>query len=250
MRRAKQAQNTLRKPFKSPARVATKTDTPDVNSTPTQPSRKRPVPRSAPPLSTLLKPSPTHKRDSNNSQTSTLDSEHPPTITPARKRARKTPNTLSARRLSSYHTPHDPEINALVQEKHVVQRQLAEVREETALLERALTLREKDDANVVDALIAKWQIACSAACDDLFALLKPAMEAQRDSAALGLALGFGDDKDGTRGGTLNGRNRQQTTDDDDSEDSGDSGSSDSEQIHEDIDIPYMLKQFNIDPELF
>ncbi|KAJ2320578.1 hypothetical protein H4R23_001184 [Coemansia sp. Cherry 401B] len=221
MRRARNSQNTLMKPFKSPARASASTT--DPVSTPTRPVRKRPAPGSAPPLSTHL------------------------TVTPKR------PRTQSIRRLSSCKsvprspaTARDPEIHALMQEKADVQRQLSAAKEERVVVERALALQTKDDAHTVDALIAKWQIACSAACEELFALLKPAMEAQREAAALGLRLGF--DEEQNSKAKPPGSEYQSRHSAVGNEASGASG--DNDNSHEEIDIPYMLKQFNIDPDLF
>ncbi|KAJ1732798.1 hypothetical protein LPJ61_001888 [Coemansia biformis] len=138
----------------------------------------------------------------------------------------------------------DPETLGLMQEKAGLQRQLARVKEEVALLERCLALSEKGDKQVVDGLVAKWQVACSRACEDLFELLKPVMEAQRASAALGFGpAGFDDEKSNS------GRAAEPKDEGDGAGDGGD-GRSEEGGESEDIDIPYMLKRFGIDPELF
>ncbi|KAJ2442576.1 hypothetical protein IWW46_002968 [Coemansia sp. RSA 2440] len=187
MRRAKQSQATLRKPFKSPARVTT------AVSTPSQPHRS--VPKTAPPTLRLTQ-----------------------TSTPPSKRMRTTPRSIQ-------HTPikltTDPDLHDLVLQKSKLTKQLTEARGQTTLLERAIALQSTNNAQVVDALVDKWQTACAAACEDLFVLLKPVMQSQRD-----MDQGLENE-------------RASSSDEDDESDKSD-----------DIDIPFMLKQFNIDPSLF
>ncbi|KAJ2276685.1 hypothetical protein J3F81_001276 [Coemansia sp. RSA 371] len=182
-----QSQATLRKPFKSPARVTT------AVSTPSRPHR--PVPKTAPPALRLTQ-----------------------TSTPPSKRMRTTPRSIQ-------HTPikltTDPDLHDLVLQKSKLTKQLTEAREQTTLLERAIALQSTNNAQVVDALVDKWQTACAAACEDLFVLLKPVMQSQRD-----MDQGLENE-------------RASSSDEDDESNESD-----------DIDIPFMLKQFNIDPSLF
>ncbi|KAJ2842778.1 hypothetical protein IWW36_005781, partial [Coemansia brasiliensis] len=111
---------------------------------------------------------------------------------------------------------------------------LTQIKEETVLLERAHKLKEKDDAQVVSKLMAKWQIACAAAADDLFVLLKPVMEAHREAQQMGIAGSrFQQESNGQPKAAA--ECDLQTAEDDGCQE---------------IDIGYMLKQFNIDTELF
>ncbi|KAJ2083057.1 hypothetical protein H4R24_001096 [Coemansia sp. RSA 988] len=242
MNRSKKAQNALLKPFKSPARATAGTSSSEqdanVATTPTRPTLKRTIPSSAPPLNSLLR---------NMSQN-----------TPTPKRLRTTPMTLSARRSSGRVTrrvvPRDPEIQRLIQEKTGLQKQMAQTKEEIVLLERALTLDAKGDKKAVDALVSKWQIACSAACDELFVFLKPVMEAQREAAALGFGISTEDNRQGYCNIGTNSQSKerhQRSSDDDDGRNSDEN----SQTVYgnneeEDIDAVYMLKRFGIDPELF
>ncbi|KAJ1742849.1 hypothetical protein LPJ68_001551 [Coemansia sp. RSA 1086] len=218
MRRAAKAQSTLRKPFKSPARKAANVEAAGVETAGAEtggveaagtntlctPSleRKRPVPSSAPPF-----------------RLSTPLSKRPRLATPASCRKPSKDHRLAISR--------DSAVNALLQEKQALQQQLAQLKEETVLLERACNLKEKDDAQVVSKLMAKWQIACAAAADDLFVLLKPMMEAHRDAQQMGMA------------GSQSEQDRAAEQDLQAAE--GES---------QDISLAYMLKQFNIDTDLF
>ncbi|KAJ2803999.1 hypothetical protein H4R20_002673 [Coemansia guatemalensis] len=244
MRRSRKSQNALLKPFKSPSRVPAATATSpseqdtNVATTPTRPALKRAVPSSAPPLNSLLR--------------------NTPQSTPVSKRLRTTPMSLSARRSSGRVTrrlaPRDPEIQRLMQEKTGLQKQMAQIKEEIVLLERALTLDAKGDKRAVDELVSKWQIACSAACDELFVFLKPVMEAQREAAALGFGPSTGDNSQGYCDADSQRKERhQQSGDDDDSSNNDESSQTvcgNNEEEEEEIDAVYMLKRFGIDPELF
>ncbi|KAJ2750184.1 hypothetical protein GGI19_005252 [Coemansia pectinata] len=221
MQRAKMSQKVLAKPFKSPSRTHP-TVKPDTTanteaSTPTPTTRKRPMPGSLPPAARKLDlstPLPSNKRP-RIPQTTAISSK------------RHQPRRLSTRGLPPRFAYRDEDTLALLQEKNSLQRQVAEAKEEVALLERALTLDEKKEADVVNGLIDKWQTACSSASDELFDLLKPMMEAQRQADQMGFGGNpFADDSA-----------QQPKRDTDEAED-------------EDIDIPYMLKRFGIDPELF
>ncbi|KAJ2501713.1 hypothetical protein GGH96_001677 [Coemansia sp. RSA 1972] len=185
MRRAKQSQATLRKPFKSPSRVTTA----EV-STPSRPHIDK-LPKTAPPAIRLQNQ----------------------TCTPPAKRMRTTPRSIR----TPLKLTTDPDLHDLVLQKSKLTKCLTEAREQTTLLERAIALQSTNNAHVVDALIEKWQTACVAACEDLFVLLKPVMQSQRDMAQQGL-------------------------------ESASSEGSDEES--DECDIPFMLKQFNIDPALF
>ncbi|KAJ1959800.1 hypothetical protein GGI12_004150 [Dipsacomyces acuminosporus] len=184
-----------------------------------------------------------------------LGSNMPATPTPASKRKRlRTPCSSIAGSLGKPlgSVPRlalrDEATQALFQEKSSLQRELNDLKEEVALLERAKALEEKDDAKVVDSLISKWQIACSAACDELFELLKPMMEAQRQASLQGFGSGFdqGESEDTNCFGfgrqKLQQQQQQQQQQDENAEQEADQ--------YEEIDIPYMLKRFGIDPELF
>ncbi|KAJ2449138.1 hypothetical protein EV183_005057 [Coemansia sp. RSA 2336] len=204
MRRAAKAQNTLKKPFKSPARKAAHTETgsgdkADTLCTPSL-QRKRPVPSSAPPFRLS---------------------------TPLSKRPRVTPRSSRKPNDHRLAVSRDSTVHALLQEKQSLQQQLTQLKEETVLLERAQKLKEKDDAQVVGKLMAKWQIACAAAADDLFVLLKPMMEAHRDAQQLGMA------------GSQSEQNRSAGQDGQAAEDES-----------QDISLAYMLKLFDIDTDLF
>ncbi|KAJ2835033.1 hypothetical protein GGI24_000103 [Coemansia furcata] len=200
MQRSKLSQKVLAKPFKSPSRVP---PTPKPASAEASTPAKRPAPESLPPAARKLDLSTPSKR---------------PRI--AQTSATK-PRRLSARgQQAPRFVCRDEGTLALLRDKARLQRQVAEAKEEVALLERAATLREKNEAEVVDALIGKWQAACAAASDDLFALLKPMMEAQRVSDQLGCNP-FVDDS----------AHRPNTDDDD-------------------IDVGYMLRRFGIDAGLF
>ncbi|KAJ1856216.1 hypothetical protein GGH12_002695 [Coemansia sp. RSA 1822] len=184
MRRAKQSQATLRKPFKSPMRV-----TPQL-STPSRPHTDS-LPKTAPVIRLNQ------------------------TCTPPSKRLRTTPR-------SKIRTPRltDPDLHSLVLQKSKLLKQLTEAQEQTTQLERAIALQTSNNAQVVDALIEKWQTACVAACEDLFVLLKPVMQSQRDMDQ-GLESTHSSSVDESDG-----------------------------ESECDIDIPFMLRQFNIDPALF
>ncbi|KAJ1885592.1 hypothetical protein LPJ66_010042 [Kickxella alabastrina] len=238
--RTKSLRSSLRQPFKSPQRSSTpfltnkttgkadmvtpnsKTDgtKPTINGTLTPASRKRP---------TLLETSP--------SLSSLLSSTH----TTPKKRPRLTPLKISKStgKITNLLSPIDKVSRALVQEKSSLQRQLTNIKEERALLERAITLKEKNEAVVVNDLISKWQSACLDACKDLFKLLKPLMEAQRQADAMGFS------QSGLNGGSVfdQGKSMQQTHDN-----SG--NDADAHQDDEDIDVTYMLKRLGIDPDLF
>ncbi|KAJ2485581.1 hypothetical protein IWW37_005902 [Coemansia sp. RSA 2050] len=212
------SQKVLAKPFKSPSRMppAAKSDAVASTeaSTPTQTTRKRPALSSVPPAARKLDlgtPPSSNKR---------------PRISQTTAASSKKIRRLSARGLPPRFVYRDEGTLALVQEKNSLQRQVAETKEEAALLKRALTLGAKKEAEVVDGLISKWQAACSLASEELFALLKPMMEAQRLSGQ----MGFG-------GNPFASDSTQQPKSNTDEED-------------EDIDIAYMLKRFGIDPELF
>ncbi|KAJ2557475.1 hypothetical protein EV175_001323 [Coemansia sp. RSA 1933] len=116
----------------------------------------------------------------------------------------------------------------LVQERAQVLREVARVREEIALLERARALQTKGDPAVVGALISKWQVACAAASDDLFALLQPAMEAQRQAAMADRLFGS------AWASTEDDRRAAPNGEPDDTP----------------IDVGFMLTQFGIDVDLF
>ncbi|KAJ2072879.1 hypothetical protein GGH13_002387 [Coemansia sp. S155-1] len=219
MQRSKMAQKALAKPFKSPSRThpTTKPDTTATTeaSTPTPATRKRTMPSSMPPAARKLDlstPLSSNKRPRIPQTTATSSKKHQP-------------RRLSTRGLPPRFAYRDEGTLALLQEKSSLQRQLVKVKEEVALLERALTLDEKKEADVVNGLIDKWQTACSSAADDLFELLKPMMEAQRQADQ----MGFG-------GNPFVNDNIQPKLDTDEEA--------------EDIDLPYMLKRFGIDPELF
>ncbi|KAJ2886304.1 hypothetical protein GGI21_005217 [Coemansia aciculifera] len=226
MQRSKQSQKVLAKPFKSPSRIQPKkTCAKDAGtSTPTPIACKRPLPSTVPPPRKL-------DFDTPSSSITTSIAKRPlrmPQTSIASSRKRHQPRRLSGA-LPPRFVCRDEATLALVQEKNALQRKVADAKEEVALLERAVTLGEKKEAEVVGALISKWQVACSAASDDLFELLKPMMEAQRLADQMGFGGNpFADDKP------------QQIKD----------KAKDEEQPDEDIDIPYMLKRFGIDPELF
>ncbi|KAJ1641741.1 hypothetical protein LPJ64_006327, partial [Coemansia asiatica] len=144
-------------------------------------------------------------------------------------------------------------------EKAELQRQLIAVKEEKALLERASTLKDKDEAAEVDRLIAKWQIACSSASEDLFDQLKPMMEAQRQAAEIGFGNTGFDYQNANDSNVCRADNDSRLTDN--ASDIIDAGSDDDgsgnksvaaamDPSSEDIDIPYMLKCLGIDPDLF
>ncbi|KAJ2340160.1 hypothetical protein GGH91_004255, partial [Coemansia sp. RSA 2671] len=216
--RAKMSQKVLAKPFKSPSR-APPTPKPDAEadaeaSTPTQTKRKRLAPSSLPPAARRL--------DLATPLSSNKRLRIPQTTAVSSKKTRR----LSARGLPPRFVCRDEGTLALLQEKNGLQRQVAEAKEEVALLERALTLGEKKEAEVVDGLIGKWQAACSSASEELFELLKPMMQAQR----LSDQMGFG-------GNPFASDSTQQPKRNPDDEE-------------EDIDIAYMLKRFGIDPEIF
>ncbi|KAJ2003584.1 hypothetical protein H4R26_002995 [Coemansia thaxteri] len=215
MQGSKHSQSMLTKPFKSPARKHP-TRVADTSSTPTGASQKK---RPAPPPDT--EPLPLRKLTVGTPTPSNKRQRLPQTTGISAKRQ---PRKLSVRGLPPRFSLRDEEALALVQEKNGVLRELAKAKEEVALLERALTLSEKKEASVVNGLIAKWQIACSAASNNLFDLLKPMMEAQRQASQLG--FDYGDP--GGRG----------------------SESEAAAAADEDIDIPYMLRRLGIDPELF
>ncbi|KAJ2775788.1 hypothetical protein IWQ57_000198 [Coemansia nantahalensis] len=237
MRRSRDAHTALCKPFKSPARATTaaaaaataagEAEPAAAPVTPTRPSAKRAVvPGSAPP--------PLRRVVAGR--------------TPQAKRTRVEPQSAPATKRPKL-AAGDPEIQRLVREQTALQRQAAQIRQEAALVERCLALQKKSDKQVVDALVAKWQIACARACDDLFELLKPAMEAQREAARLGFApQGWSDDAPAAdrpatpqRGGSADEQPESPAAH------VHDSGGGEEE---EEIDIAYMLKRFGIDPDLF
>ncbi|PIA18605.1 hypothetical protein COEREDRAFT_6314 [Coemansia reversa NRRL 1564] len=240
MRRTRKSQNALLKPFKSPSRLTAgiSSSEQDVNiTTPTRPTLKRNLPSSAPPLKSLLR--------------------HTPQGSPTPKRLRTTPMALSARRSSGKVTrrlaPRDPEVQRLMQEKTGLQKQMAQTKEEIALLERALTLNAKGDKRAVDDLVSKWQIACSAACDELFVLLKPVMEAQREAAALGFGPSTEDNNQGYCDADIQRKEQRQQSSEEEESSNNDEGSQTvcrNNDEEEEIDSVYMLKRFGIDPELF
>lgn len=213
MEKARKAQKTLTKPFKSPTR--------GKPSTPSGGSNKR----------SLLDDSDYSPQPPRSPTVPKLGGGRRRTLgaTPTRrnKRARLSmgdggTSTLSVR---------DKATRALLREKTALQSRLSDVKEEIALLERAVTLEAKKEGPVVQGLIGKWQVACSSACDDLFALLKPTMEAQRQADQSGFGShGFDDGDD-------NSKAKQNEEEEVEVED-------------EDIDIAYMLKRFGIDPDLF
>ncbi|KAJ2575843.1 hypothetical protein GGH95_003714 [Coemansia sp. RSA 1836] len=224
MQRAKQSQRVLAKPFKSPSRVQPKVDAEGTEvSTPTPSTRKRTLPSSVPPLP--------RKLDFSTPLPSTAAKRRRIPQTSASSTKRHQPRGLSG--APPRFVCRDEATLAQIQEKSALQRQIAEAKEEVALLERALTLDEKGEADVVGALISKWQSACSSASEDLLELLKPMMEAQRLAGQMGLGGNpFANDSDNAQ--------RQQKGDKE----------SEEAQSDDDIDIPYMLKRFGIDPELF
>ncbi|KAJ1723135.1 hypothetical protein LPJ53_002499 [Coemansia erecta] len=204
--------NALRKPFKSPKKDAAD---PAGVSTPPRKAHTKSV------LSTPKTPK-------------ALSSSLPPkkrlrTATPIR--------TATSPRSRPLLFSTDTETRALIQERASLQRQIKDAKAENSLLERAATLKEKDEIAAVDKLIAKWQIACASACDDLFELLKPVMDAQRQSAELGFGGSGFDDR------PLNPPAKTGSGEDG-------SGSDDTDDMSGDIDIQYMLKHLGIDPELF
>ncbi|KAI9504485.1 hypothetical protein GGI25_005455 [Coemansia spiralis] len=226
----KRRRSLLMKPFKSPKK----------QEQPTSPSASLASPAPPAPPASPAPPAPPagHKRPA------------PETTTPLRsllqskKRRSATPHSSLGKRPPSLVSLRDEQTQRLAQEKTSLQRQLAQTKEEIALIERASALVAKNEAVVVDALVAKWQIACASACEDLFELLKPVMEAQRQAAEMGGGWGSGhvpDEKKSSAGG------------DDASDASDDDGSS----VHSadgvldgDINTPYMLRQFGIAPGLF
>ncbi|KAJ1664752.1 hypothetical protein IW140_002973 [Coemansia sp. RSA 1813] len=225
------------KPFKSPARQTAEAALP--KSVPATPSaRKRPTPEEkTTPLRSLLTQSAKRRR-----YQTTASSKS--TGIPLSKQAPPPMLAVSAARGGSGGSGSgSKETQKLVQEKTQLMRQVARIKEEIALIERARVLETKNEAKVVGALIAKWQVACSTASDDLFELLKPAMEAQRQAAVaermFGSAWGNTDDDRAALP-------REQASGSDQSEE--DDGPADDPDA--DIDVPYMLKQFGIDAELF
>ncbi|KAJ1949420.1 hypothetical protein FBU59_001151 [Linderina macrospora] len=196
----KSARTSLAKPFKSPRKLpvtpakepATECQTPPVSSA----KKKR---RLSPPLTSTPKT---------------------PTRTP--RRALRTPQTgntslrsvLSKSPMAPRFTIHDKETQRLLQEKARLQKELLETREQVAMLERAHLLVTKGDAETVDGLVRKWQAACAAASEDLFEVLRPMMEAQRQTDALSAEAATAPNSE------------------------------------EDIDVAYMLRRLGIDPDLF
>ncbi|KAJ2780256.1 hypothetical protein H4R18_003568 [Coemansia javaensis] len=208
MRRSRNAHETLMKPFKSPARAAATATTAAAATATTAAAATATTAAAAEPQSPTRTPTRTVRRRSLASPLAAAAAAACGSPPPA-KRAR-----LAAR---------DPEIQALVHEKAALQRQVARVREEAALAERCLALRRKGDRQEVDALVARWQAACAQARDDLFDLLRPAMLAQREAAALGFGGGGG---------------------------GGSSDQPGAEDAEADIDAQYMLRRLGIDPDLF
>ncbi|KAJ1844020.1 hypothetical protein LPJ73_005299 [Coemansia sp. RSA 2703] len=204
--------NALRKPFKSPKKDASASI--DVG-TPPRKAHTKSV------LTTLKTPNTV------------------PSSLPSKKRLRTaTPTRITTSPKSRpllFST--DAETKALINERTLLQRQIKDAKAANSLIERAATLKEKDEIKAVDKLIAKWQIACASACDDLFELLKPVMEAQRQSAKLGFGSSGFDDRP-LYSSANTGSNRDG------------SGSNESDDMSGDIDVPYMLKHLGIDPELF
>ncbi|KAJ2724721.1 hypothetical protein GGI07_001774 [Coemansia sp. Benny D115] len=156
--------SSLCKPFKSPQRTPRPPNEPTTQeTTSTLPvSRKRRASSPTKPETTTPKPQTPLKH----------------LYTPSRRKSRRISN--GAGLLSPQ---ADEETRLLVQEKSKLQKQLVEIKEERALLDRAATLIEKNEAEAVNGLVSKWQVACAAACDDLFDILKPVMEAQRQQAS-------------------------------------------------------------------
>ncbi|KAJ2745180.1 hypothetical protein GGI20_002362 [Coemansia sp. BCRC 34301] len=222
MQQSKQSQRVLAKPFKSPSRVQPRVDAEgdSVAATPTPATRKRTLPSSVPPLPRKL------------------DFGTPPAKRPRMPQTSAASNKRRQPRRLSGAPPRfvcrDEATLALMQKRSALQRQIAEAKEEVALLERAVTLSEKREAVVVGALIGKWQVACSSASDDLYELLKPMMEAQR----LADQMGFGGNPFANDDAQSQPKKDNEDGDDDDK--TGD----------DDIDIPYMLRRLGIDPELF
>ncbi|KAJ2747908.1 hypothetical protein H4S06_005100 [Coemansia sp. BCRC 34490] len=120
----------------------------------------------------------------------------------------------------------------LVQEKTQLVRLVGQAKEEMALVERARVLASKKEAAVVAALVAKWQVACSAAADDLFGLLRPAMEARQQADATERA--FGPETNANTSGA----------------DKQHGGNSNTNEEAAGMDAEYMLRLLGIDPELF
>ncbi|KAJ2599558.1 hypothetical protein H4R99_003662 [Coemansia sp. RSA 1722] len=266
-RSTRKSLNSLLQPFKSPKRSETGSLSPTCTqekstvTTPTTTPKRRKLAKT--PVSPSPSPSPSQP-PSPSTRLGNRSTKSPiATITPY-KRPHMAPLSASAgrsrrrSRLSGLVCPTDEATRLLIQEKAELQRQLVAIKEERALFERASTLKDKDEAAVVDKLIAKWQIACSSACEDLFDLLKPMMEAQRQATELGFG-GSGFDSYGASGTDIYSKvgNADAVTGANSADvDSGDDGSGNrsaddaNEPVSEDIDVPYMLRRLGIDPDLF
>ncbi|KAJ2504870.1 hypothetical protein H4217_009332 [Coemansia sp. RSA 1939] len=238
------------KPFKSPARQPAAA--PAAPAAPTSPKRVG----SAPPTPRILSRA-TRRPVTAESGGEKEDEEG---ITPASSRRQpppppplllpgntpgRTPSRL-ARRLSSRLSRMSPIRTAatgstgisssskhtqrLVQEKTQLVRLVGQAKEEMALVERARVLASKKEAAVVAALVAKWQAACSAAADDLFGLLRPAMEARQQVDATERAFGPDTNASGT--------------------DKQHAGNSNNNEEAAGMDAEHMLRLLGIDPELF
>ncbi|KAJ1803091.1 hypothetical protein LPJ56_007043 [Coemansia sp. RSA 2599] len=264
-RSTRKSLNALRQPFKSPRRSdagpATPTSTQEESSicTPTAISKKR-KPAIAP---STPSPSRSTRVSTNPVKTPLKAPVRTEANSPTSKRLRTTPLSANAgrgrrrSRLSGLAAPTDEATRLLIQEKAELQRQLVAIKEEKTLLERAALLGGKDEAAAVDRLIVKWQIACSSASEDLFDLLKPVMEAQRQATDAGFGSAGFDDR-GANGNDIRGAASENqlasaSSTDVASDDDG-PGSKQTEATDdpgsEDLDIPYMLKRLGIDPELF
>ncbi|KAJ2158804.1 hypothetical protein GGF46_003495 [Coemansia sp. RSA 552] len=205
--RLTKSQGTLLKPFKSPARAPAASDPGNTASLATTPTKKRKA-RTDAQLTTPTKKrqaraddqltAPIQKRQARTDDQLTTPTRPPhkravpgSAPVPGSKRTRATPLSLVKQRYQRRQTvgglplARDPELLRLQQERAGLQRQLALAREEAVLVERAVGLKDKDDAGEVGALVVKWKAACSAASEDLFELLRPMMESARDAEKAG-----------------------------------------------------------------
>ncbi|KAJ2391147.1 hypothetical protein GGI23_005476 [Coemansia sp. RSA 2559] len=141
------------KPFKSPTRQ--QTAPPSPQSEPRTPTIRRRPAAEKPTTPTIRKRppaegNPTTPLRSLLAQRSKRRRSQPPDVT-------RTPQskTLSSM-LAMPASGSNKEMQRLAQEKTQLMRQVARVKEELALLERAQALESKNEAAVVGALIAKW----------------------------------------------------------------------------------------------
>ncbi|KAJ1954671.1 hypothetical protein EC988_002305 [Linderina pennispora] len=160
----KSARNSLAKPFKSPRKLPPTPAKEPAGECQTPPPKKRRL--SPPPTSTPKTPTRTPRRALRTPQTGSASLR----------------SVLSRSPMAPRFAINDKETLELLQEKARLQKELLEMREQVAMLERAHLLTEKGNAETVDGLVEKWQAACAAASEDLFAVLKPMMEEQRQTA--------------------------------------------------------------------